>query len=128
MARSSYDPAGQLSSSCLKTLQNRSPEIKKVEQERNVCKFLLAPVTPTQTERNAVHHAALPSHEGHIQTRSRATSGRNNNGHTFISYRASVQGSTGGNCRAGIIYVSLLIVKNFHSSLVNATAAFSERL
>lgn len=41
-------------------LQNRSPKRKKVEPERrNVGEFLLAPATPTPTERSAGHHAAV---------------------------------------------------------------------
>lgn len=129
MAHPSYDPAGQLSSSCLKTQQNGSPERKKVEQKRrNVCKFLLATAPRTQTEGTAVHRAALAAHEGHFQMRSHSTSRRNNTGKTSTSYQASVPGSRGGNYRARIIYVTLLTVKNFHSSLVNKTAAFSIHL
>lgn len=60
MADPSYDPTGHLSSSCLKTLQNRSPKRKKAEPERrNVCEFLLAPAPPTPTERSAGHCAAV---------------------------------------------------------------------
>lgn len=102
MAQPSYDPTGQLSSSCLKTLWNRSH--KRVEQERrNVCKFPLATASLTQT---AVHRAALASRDGHIQTRSRSTSKRNNTEKTFTSHQASAWGSTGQNYRAGIIRVT----------------------
>lgn len=102
MAHPSYDPTGQLSSSCLKTLWNRSH--KSIEQERrNVCKFPLSPASLTQT---AAHRAALASHKGHIQTRSRSTSKRNNTGKTLTSHQASAWESSGWNYRAGIIRVT----------------------